>query len=111
MRMLFVLLPGNFLPAVMMLPPTSIASCRKFFLRLTSMEIPYYGVITKFSLEKTKNKQGIAYAEVRLGVTRKLPPEEVLNVKRLIDAIKPSLQRVRGQFQEQPESERSEGAE
>ena len=103
MRMLFVLLPGNFLPAVMLLPPTSLAACRKFFLRLTSLEIPYYGVLTKFSLEKTKNKQGIAYAEVRFGVARKLQPEETANVKRLIESIKPSLQRVRGQLQEEKE--------
>ena len=72
-KQLFVARSDGLLPVVLPLPPTSLSVARKYFLRLTSRRIPYYGVLTRFSLEKATNKGGIAYARAVLSLVEVLP--------------------------------------
>jgi hypothetical protein len=94
MRVLFLLRPGNLLPDVVSLPPTSIANVRKFFLRLASQSTPFYGVTVRLGLERTKNAGGIAYSRVTAQVGRRLSAEETNKVYGVAQALKPALQRV-----------------
>ncbi|MGH7179719.1 MAG: hypothetical protein ACREJC_20250, partial [Tepidisphaeraceae bacterium] len=108
MRLLFVLLPGNILPVLVQLPPTSIVPARKYFMRLTSAEIYYHSVITKFTIERTKNKQGIAYAETKLSLAGRLAPEQAAAVQELIKAMATSLERARPVYDEPMQYESNE---
>jgi hypothetical protein len=62
MRLLFLLRTEDLLPLAVFLPPTSIGALRRYFMRLASKGIPYYGVLTKLTLEKTTNNNGIDYS-------------------------------------------------
>ena len=64
MRVLFMIREGNALPEAVVLPPTSIGPMRRYFLRLASKSVPYYGVVTRLKLERTKNADGIGFAQV-----------------------------------------------
>jgi hypothetical protein len=61
--MLFVT-PQSIIPMVIVVPPSSLQAMKKFFLRLAGASTPYYGVITRLSLEKAKSGTGIAYASI-----------------------------------------------
>jgi hypothetical protein len=63
-RLLYLLLPGNALPIVVALAPTSIAPWRKYVMRLTSEGIAYYSIETTLGLEKVKGNGTPDYAVV-----------------------------------------------
>ena len=86
------------LPAVLMIPPTSLKSCRNFFLRLASNAVPFYGVITRFSLRQTANAEGVDYAQVQLGMSARLTPEELQKLEGIRKELLPALQKARPQF-------------
>jgi hypothetical protein len=89
-RLLFVLLPGELLPAVVSLPPTSLKSARSYFLQRASKGIPFYGIVTRFRLETEKNKDGIAYSRVAMEQAGdRLTTEEVAKLRALRDAYAP----------------------
>jgi hypothetical protein len=54
-RMLFMLRPETVLPVQVQLPVTSIPAIRKYFLRLSSNALPYYGLVTRLGLEQIKS--------------------------------------------------------
>lgn len=68
LTLLYVLVPGEGLPVVVVAPPTSLRPVKDYMLRLTSAGTPYWGCVTRFSLVKTKNTGGIAYS--RMDLTR-----------------------------------------
>jgi len=88
---LFLIQPGSVLPIVLSLPPTSLRKPRKFFLRMGSQSIPYYGSILKFSLEKTKNKQGIDFAEIQISMQNRLEADALETVMEIRKTIVPAL--------------------
>ena len=89
-RLLFVLMPGELLPSVVSLPPTSLKPARSFMLRLASKGTPYYGIVTRFRLETDKNKDGVAYSRVAMEQAGdRLTTEEVAKLRSLRDAYAP----------------------
>lgn len=90
-RLLFVLRPGNVLPDVVFLPPTSLIPSRKYFLRLAKAETIFHSVVTRFSLEKVKN-----YSTVEMSLARRLSPDEAAAMQALVNGLKPKLDRVQG---------------
>ncbi len=84
---------GGLVPLLVTLPPTSLAPVRKYFLRLASSELPYWGVVTKLTLEKTKNSGGIEFSRVDAAMGRRLSPEELRGVEQYRNAIRPALDR------------------
>jgi hypothetical protein len=62
----FILQPGKLLPTAISLPPTSIPVANKFFMALTSRGVAFYKVVTRFTLEKAKNADGLEYSKVKL---------------------------------------------
>lgn len=95
MRTLFILREGDILPLVLTLPPTSLKDARKYFLRLASKGVPYYGVITEFSLEKEKNDSGITYSKVKLTMKGRLDAETTKKLKAFQESLRPALDAVK----------------
>lgn len=93
-KQLFVLRGSLLLPEVVTLPPTSLKPARHYLLKLTSQGVPYYAVVTRLSLERTKNSQGIAYSRAVLSFVRRLAPEEVERAREYHEMLKPLVQRM-----------------
>lgn len=93
-KQLFVARSDGLLPVVLPLPPTSLSVARKYFLRLTSRRIPYYGVLTRFSLEKATNKGGIAYARAVLSLVEVLPDAQREALRQVGEAMRPFFEQV-----------------
>ena len=60
---LFLLRPGASLPVVVNLPPGSLKGARKYLLRLVSNSKRASSVLTRLTLEKDKNADGIVYSK------------------------------------------------
>ena len=82
-RALFLMRQDEILPAVLLLPPTSLGDCKKFFLRLASRTIPYYGIITGFGLRRASNADGTDYARVELKMEARLSAEELTKLEEI----------------------------
>lgn len=85
---------GGLLPVFVALPPTSIAPIKKYFLRLASEELSCWRVVTKLTLEKTKNASGIQYSRAVATMAGKLNPEQAQAVSAYRNAILPALAHV-----------------
>lgn len=94
LRMLFILRKEGILPLVLSAPPTSIQPIRKYFLRLASAGESYMNVVTKFSLERTKNDGGIQYSRMVPSLARKLTDDEKTKIRAYATSIKPALESV-----------------
>jgi len=66
LSLLYVMVPGEGLPVVVVAPPTSLRPVKDYMLRLTSAGSAYWGVVTRFGLESSKNANGIAYSRLAL---------------------------------------------
>lgn len=61
-RALFIARPREPMPIVLNVPPGSLKNCKQYLLVL---RLPYWQLVTRFSLERTKNADGIAYSQIR----------------------------------------------
>jgi hypothetical protein len=93
-KQLFVLRGSLLLPEVVTLPPTSLKAAKQYLLKLTSQGVPYYAVVTRIGLERTRNAQGIAYSRAVLSFVRRLAPEEVGRAREYHEMLKPLVQRM-----------------
>jgi hypothetical protein len=93
-KQLFVLRGNLLLPEVVTLPPTSLKPAKQYLMKLTSQGVPYYAVVTRIGLERTKNSQGIAYSRAVLSFVRRLSPEEVERARDYHEMLKPLVQRM-----------------
>lgn len=89
MRMLFLIREGDRLPLVVSIPPSSLGSVSKYFLRLVSHGIPYFGAITRLTLEKNKNKDGIQFSQASLSLMSELNSDQIIRVKSYADGLRP----------------------
>lgn len=90
-RLLYMLLPGNALPVVVALAPTSIKPWRQYVMRLTSEAIPFYGLETTLGLEKVKGNGTPDYAVVVPSRGQVLDPESRVVAKQYGDSLKSSF--------------------
>jgi hypothetical protein len=93
-KQLFLLRSSLLLPEVVTLPPTSVKPVKQYLLKLTAQGIPYYAVISRIGLEKSKNSQGISYSRAVLSFIRRLAPEQVQRAREYHDMLKPLVQRM-----------------
>ena len=91
-RILYLVRPGDLLPLVVALPPTSLRASGKYFLRLASKRVSFYAIETKISLEKAKNIGGITYSRVVFGAGRRLSEDALVKIKQYIADLKPVLE-------------------
>lgn len=94
-RLLFVVREGDLLPILVVVPPSSLGGVRKYFLRLASGAVPFYGVLTRLELAKDRNKDGIAYARIEPSMVGRLSPEESARMKAYAESVAPALAAVR----------------
>ncbi|WP_447983806.1 hypothetical protein [Nitrospira sp. Nam74] len=88
MRALFLLRPTDVLPIIAVLPPTSIAPCRKHFTRVLGQG-PIWEQVTALTLEADRNNDGLAYSKAAFRFVRKLTNEETARIIQLRAALMP----------------------
>lgn len=91
MRVLFMVQPESLLPQAVMLPPTSIRPMKRYFLRLASKAMPFYGVVTRLELERATSGGGIKYSVVKPSVASQLEPEAASRIRHYGDGLKSVL--------------------
>jgi hypothetical protein len=92
-KRLFVLRPSSMLPLVVNLPPTSLRPATRYLLRLAGGGIKYQGAVTRITLEKTKNSDGIAYSTAVFALASKLDPGQTTAMEEYTKSIGPLLKR------------------
>lgn len=101
-RMMFVVPPDGVIPLVLSVPPSSLKSVIAYFLRLASNRIPYYGCITKFSLNPIK-MSGFDVAQIVPTMEARLTPEEMSAIKDIAKSLIPAIKKAQpeeGDFKE-----------
>ncbi len=81
MKFLFLIRETDILPILLVLPPTSIRPVERYLIRLTSQMVPYYGVVSRFTLESAQSSAGITYSRVVPSMVGKLNPEQMEKMK------------------------------
>ena len=85
---LYLLREGELFPIMLSLPTGSLRELSRYLMRLLSKGIKSSEVVTRFSLVKTTNKGGIAYAKAAFRVDRRLTSEELPLIANLAGQIK-----------------------
>lgn len=75
-RMLYIVRKDSFMPLLISLPPTSLKACRNYFMGLAGAGIKFHQVVSRLTLSKTKNSDGIPYSEVSFQRVGALTPEQ-----------------------------------
>lgn len=92
-RLMAVIQQDDLVPLLLAAPPTSLGNLRKYFLRLSSRATPYYGVVTRFTLEKDKNVGGIEYSKICASAQGRLSDGELKKMEGYAQVIGKSLER------------------
>lgn len=92
-RQLFVLQPGELLPIVVSLSPTSIGEAHKFFMRMASSGVSYYGAVVSIALKAMGSGQQ-SYAIIVPSVVRRLEGDEQERIVAYRGGILPMLEAV-----------------
>jgi len=93
MRMMAIILKDDLLPMLLVAPPTSLRNLRQYFLRLVSAAVPFYGVVTRFTLVKAKNKAGTEYSQIQARSLEKLDEATKKKMEGYAQLIGKSLER------------------
>lgn len=103
--LLFIKQDAAILPLVVQLPPTSITIATKYLMRLSSVGVKYYEIISQLSLVKTKNDSGIAYSILDIKPKKgaddkmiRMTKEQLAGVEEYRNALLPSLQNIHTEF-------------
>ena len=75
-RMLYVLREGELFPIMLLLPPGSLKAFTNYVKSLLSRGLRVYQVVTKITLKKVRNDDGIEYSQAVFKMERPLTPEE-----------------------------------
>jgi len=92
MRTLFLLRPGELLPVVVVVPPSSLKFVRKTFLRLASRRQHFTSVVMRLKLEADKNADGIAFSRIAMQPILSLTPEESTQMRAYGDSLAPTIE-------------------
>jgi len=76
-RMMAIVLQDSLIPIILSAPPTSLQNMKRYFLRLAGAAVPYYGVLTRFTLVKTSGKGVPDYSVIEAKTLEKLTPENL----------------------------------
>ncbi|HHW26224.1 MAG TPA: hypothetical protein GXX23_02660 [Firmicutes bacterium] len=92
---IYILPPGDIMPLLIALPPTSLANFNAYMLRLTNKaKKPYWAVLTKIKLEKATSAQGITYSKAVFSKVGDVPAEKLLDLKAYVESLKPLMRSV-----------------
>lgn len=94
-RQLLVLQPDEILPHLLNVPPTSLKAFNQYSMGLLSGRIPYWGVVTKATLEKAVSEQGKPYARISFRMGRRLDASEQQTLfpyhQKMKEILRPSI--------------------
>lgn len=88
---LFILRPGQLLPAVVVVPPTSLKQIKRYNLSLISAGHSLSAVETVLFLSSDKNSEGQPFARVEIGMADKLDPDAANGMARYAAELLPVL--------------------
>ena len=90
-ELLFVLLPHGSLPQILSVPPSSLKPLKKYFLRLTSQQLAFNEVLTRFSTTKAQSKDGIKFSMLELNLDKVLDADDRTRIQAYTYAMAPLL--------------------
>jgi len=90
---LYILQEEDILPLVVLVPPSSLKNFKSYFLGLTSKNIPFFGVKTKFTIEEAKNGNGIKYGMIIPTMVEVLEPQFTNQLRIYSETVKTFLKR------------------
>jgi len=94
MKLLFLVTKDSLLPFVMVLPPTSLGSYKKYLMRLTSGAVPYHTVVSRFALTEKSSKAGQKYYQVVCEMAERLDEQSIAHIKKLIEPLQSAFEAV-----------------
>ena len=89
-RIMFLVRPGSLLPVMLRVPVGSLKNSRKYLAGLAGESKRVYSVVTRFGLEKDKNKDNIQFSKItfkRVGAV-----DDITAVEKYVEAIMPYIQ-------------------
>jgi len=93
MRLMAIVCKDDLVPMLLIAPPTSMQNLRRYFLRLASRAVPYYGVVTRFTLSREKNKAGLEYSAINATTIERLTDDARAKMEGYAKVIGTSLER------------------
>ena len=87
-RRVFLLREGELFPMILSLPTGSMKEFSRYIKRLLSKGKKSNMVVTRFSLKKATNANGIAYSQAQFAIDRPLTSEEQLLITKLSEQVK-----------------------
>lgn len=101
-RLLFLLREGQSLPEVVVTPPGSLRITKQYLLKLGA---PYWAVLTRLELERTQNKDGIAFAQIKPSKAGTLAPEIAGQIRHYAEQLQTVFQSVTVEAEDVEEEE------
>jgi hypothetical protein len=92
MRLLFLVQPDTLLPAVVVVPPSSLKAVRKHMLRLAARATRFHAVVTRLELEKCQNADGITYARIVPTSTGRLSEQQAAVMQEYAETMRPAFE-------------------
>lgn len=93
-RRLYVLREGDTLPTILTIPTGSLKEFSKYVMTLLNKNLKTATVVTKFSLKKAQNKNGITYSQVVFNLVRALSANEIEATNQMKGLVKEYTQAV-----------------
>lgn len=93
-RRVYVLREGEIFPLLLELPTGSLKEFSRYIKRLLSQGKKSNAVVTRFSLRKATNANGLVYSQAQLSQVRDLAAEEYAPISRLSEQVKAFSRRV-----------------
>ena len=93
-RRIFILRENEIFPTLLSLPTASVDNFTKYIVNLVGKHKKSNQVVTKFSLKKDTNKNGITFSKVVLSFERDLSPEEIENISKMSEKVKAMAQNI-----------------
>ena len=93
-RRIYLLREGEIFPMILSLPTGSLKDFTRYLMRLLSKGKKSNSVVTRFSLRKATNANGITFSQAQFTVDRDLSPEEFNLINSLSEQVKALSTRV-----------------
>jgi hypothetical protein len=90
-RLIFLIQPDNLLPLVVSVPPSSLKEAKNYLMRLASKGLTSYSMVSRLTLEKDKNADGIAYSKIKFASSGPAPSPD--KIQAYVAGIRPHLER------------------
>jgi hypothetical protein len=90
-RSIYLLREGSFLPTVLIVPPSSLASIKSYLFSLAAKGRVYSAVVSRFVLVADKNKDGINFARIEAKSLDSLTIEQTNQVKQYGQMIRATI--------------------